>query len=158
MNMTARTATQSRASSAPKLERSKIDKAIDHDPSAFESVYARFQQAQDDMMKFFAAPGWKRTLVATVTWFGLIAIGGSALSLLLEGLIYVALAGSVHWFLAVAIGILALFIGAKSIATFATRVAGSVLTGEADERAVAAYDAVRAKLTSFRGIFVKEQR
>lgn len=138
-NQNTRAAQTKIASSIPK-EDTKVHAA---DPSAFERAHARFAEAQADLLKFFNAPGWKRTLVATVTWFGIIALGSVALSAIVEGLVVAAAIGSTGVFLTLCTAALALFIGAKVTASFATRVAGAILTKEADERAIAAYDAVR---------------
>jgi hypothetical protein len=113
------------------------------DPSTWDGIYARFTEAQDAMLKFMGTPGWKRSLIATVTWFASITLGALAISAIVEGLIVSAIIGGTSMFIACTIAVLAAVIGAKVVVNFATRVAGAILTKEADERALAAYDAVR---------------
>lgn len=142
---------------ATKAPRTKVARAIPHDEAndkakvandedLFAQAYARYQEAQDFMLRFFKAPSWKRTLVAFVTSLlvgaGVAWVAGS----ILEWMVIGATAMGVSTFVTVivyALGfIAALYYGGK----LAARVGGAVLTGEADERAIAAYDAVKSKL------------
>lgn len=121
--------------------------------SGWEEVYKRYHEAQEQLMSFFQAPGWKRTLVAAVTYLagvaGLLYVG----STVVEAVLLSAFVGAVPMFIGLCIAI----IGACLIAWYGhklvLRCTGAVLTGEADERAVAAYDAVKgmfAKINPFK--------
>lgn len=117
---------------------------VAHDEGVFAEAMKRYQEAQEGLLKFFSAPSWKRTLVAFITTVvvtcGIGWIAGELLSWMVIG----AVAMAVPVFLIVLAwvlgAVLAIYYGGK----LAARVGGAVLTGEADERAIAAYDAVKS--------------
>lgn len=160
--MTARTTTaQTRARNAEILGKVRADKtkvaktveATRDDPSAFERAYARYQEAQDEVMKFFNAPGWKRTLCAIVSGLA-IAVGTSYIGgTLVEWMLVGAVAMNSSMFIATISAILGVLLTMYYGGKLAGRVAGAVLTGEADERALAAYDAVRGFFKNIAGRF-----
>jgi hypothetical protein len=163
MNMpsTKPTTAQTRARNAEILgqvrgSKTKVAKTVEQtreDPSAFERAYARYQDAQAEVLAFFNAPGWKRTLCAVVSGLA-IAIGASYIgSTIVEWMLVGAVALNSSMFLAVISAILATLLTAYYGGKLAGRVAGAVLTGEADERAIAAYDAVRGFFSSIRARF-----
>lgn len=133
--------------------RAKLNGAIAHTPETVHStdesttgerIYARYQQAQADMLEVFGAPGWKRTLVAFATTlvvgYGIGYLAGTVLTWMVAGAILMGASAFVT-IAAWALGAIAAVVyGGK----FAARIGGAILTGEADERAIAAYDATRA--------------
>jgi hypothetical protein len=113
-------------------------------PSTFEQAQARFHQAQDEFMAFLGAPGWKRTLVAVISGLAIVAGCGWAIGNIVSFLMVGALLATGSVFLTMALGLVAAIVLSIKAGKFAARVFGAVLTGEADERALAAYDATRA--------------
>lgn len=108
-----------------------------------DGLMARFAQAQSALLAHFNAPGWKRTLCAIITYIvgvsGVIAVSTA----LTEWLFVGAIAASAPMFIAIAVAILAAVLLAWYGHALVLRVTGAILTKEADERAVAAYDAVK---------------
>lgn len=117
--------------------------SVAQDDGVFAEAMKRYTEAQDYLLKFFKAPSWKRTLCAFVTTIVVGAGVGCVAGTLLEWLLVGAVAMAAPMFLVVLtwlIGFaLAMYYGSK----FCVRIGGAVLTGEADERAIAAYDAVK---------------
>lgn len=115
----------------------------------FGEMHKRYQEAQDALLASMGTVPWKRALAALVSavfiGLGVGFIAGNLLNWIVAG----ALLYAAPLFLVVvvyAIGVaLSLYYGTKLVA----RVAGAVLTGEADQRAVAAYDATKAFLVRF---------
>jgi len=118
--------------------------------TGFEQVFTRFQQAQQDLMGFFKVPTWKRTLAALVTALvvssGIAWVANELITWLMAG----ALMHTGSVFIAGVIFVLGLALTMYYGGKLAARIGGAVLTGEADERAIAAYDAVRSKV---KGVF-----
>lgn len=116
------------------------------DPSTFDRAYARWEQAQSEFMAFLGTPTWKRTVIAAIAGIavtlGLGWVAGNIVSYLMVG----ALMATNSLFLTMALGIVAGIYLAIKAGKFAARVFGAILTGEADERAIAAYDATRNAL------------
>lgn len=136
--------TKTRTARAIPHEAPKADVA--HDDSPFAEAMKRYNEAQDRLLQFFKAPTWKRTLVAFITSI-VVGVGvGIAADAVLTWLMVGAAAMAAPMFIAVAVWVLgfiaALYFGGK----LAARIGGAVLTGEADERAIAAYDAVKSVL------------
>lgn len=137
---------------APKsAAKAKIASAIPHvapeaevtDSGMFDDVMGAYTRAQDALLKFFAAPSWKRTLVAVITYaIGVVGLGFAS-SALVDCLMIGATSMGAPVFLAVAIAVLGVVLVAYYGHRVVMRVAGAVLTGEADERAAAAYGACK---------------
>lgn len=132
------TAAAAKASAKPQAESNKPEVT---ESELFEQIMSRYGDAQDSLLKFLKAPSWKRTLVAFVTS---IAIGGAvgwAAGHVLTWMLAGAVMMSAPMFVTLLVYILgvlaAIYYGGK----LAARIGGAILTGEADERAVAAYDA-----------------
>lgn len=140
-----------------KAERTKVTKAIEHeepkpevaDTDLFAEAMKRFTDAQDYLLSAMKVPGWKRTicalLTAAVVGCGVVYAAGHVLAWIVAGaLMYAA---PVFIILAVyLLGVaLAIYYGAK----WSARLAGAVLTGEADQRAIEAYDSVKGFLQRF---------
>lgn len=113
----------------------------------WHGVYQRLQAAQDDVMSFFNVPSWKRTLVAFVTYIAGCAGVAWAGTTLVEMLMTGALGMGCTLFISTVIAIIAAVLIAWYGHKVVMRVAGAVLTGEADQRALDAYDATRAMLS-----------
>jgi hypothetical protein len=112
-------------------------------PTTFEQIQSRYQAAQDEFLAFLGAPGWKRTLVAVISGLAVACTGGWMIGHVTAYLMAGALMASGSMFLAMALGVIAAFWLSFKTGKLAARVFGAVLTGEADERAIAAYDATR---------------
>lgn len=125
----------------------------EHSESAFAKAYSRFEQAREDLLEFFSTPSWKRQIVALVATCAL-AAGLSALGMTLtEYMVAGAVVAGSGTFVQLAIFVLGIVITCRIAYRVAVRVGGAVLTGEADERAIAAYDSMRelaAKLNPFK--------
>jgi hypothetical protein len=150
MNMT-RTATAPAAKikgSARATPRQAQHAEVTRDDSVFAEAMQRYTDAQDYLLKFFKAPTWKRTLCAFVTTIAIgVGIGmfaGSILNWMLVG----AVAVNASLFIAMVVYVIGALAAAYFGGKLAARIGGAVLTGEADERAIAAYDAVKAKLSA----------
>lgn len=137
----------------PAAKVTKVAKAIPHaetkaevanDPSLFDEVLKRYTDAQDAMLKFFKAPTWKRTLVAFVTTILVGAGVGWIAGAMLEAMVVGAIAMAVPTFLILAGWLLGALIAIYYGGKLAARIGGAILTGEADERAIAAYDSVKS--------------
>lgn len=141
----ARTTKTSRATPQAKTEVHTADTDV-VGSDLFAEAMKRYNDAQDYLLKFFQAPSWKRTLCAFVTTIVVGAGVGWVAGTLLNWMIAGAVMMAAPLFLVVAAYVLgfiaALYYGGK----LAVRVGGAILTGEADERAIAAYDAMKAKL------------
>lgn len=140
---------------APAAKTTKISRAVPQDKTArtakviddssmFDEVMKRYAEAQEAMLAFFKTPSWKRTLVAVVTYLaGVVGVG-----FLTSALIDFVLVGAVTLGAPIFLTIIVAVLGAILLAWYGhkcvMRVAGAVLTGEADERAIAAYDAVKS--------------
>lgn len=115
----------------------------------YEEVMKRYREAQEGLMGFFKLPSWKRTLVAVVTYVaGVVGIGmltGSLVEFVMVGA--VALGAPV--FLGIVIAAIAAILLVWQGHKFVMRCAGAVLTKEADERALQAYDACKGLLQRF---------
>lgn len=131
----------------------KVSRAVPHednkpevagDEGVFAEAMKRYQEAQEGLLKFFSAPSWKRTLCAFVTTIVVSCGIGYLAGQLLGWMVVGAVAMAVPMFLIVLAwvlgAVLAIYYGGK----LAARIGGAVLTGEADERAIAAYDAVKS--------------
>lgn len=161
--MTVRTTTKTASSATAAKNLNAQAKAIGHDKpvaeetaTGFEGVYQRFTEAQESLLQFFKVPSWKRTLVAFITTVaagcGIGWISGNLLSWLVAGATLMAVPTFIV-FCVYALGALAtMYFGTK----LCVRIGGAVLTGEADERAAAAYDAVKGALKRLNP-FVKMQ-
>lgn len=132
-----------RIATAPKAERQE-PLHTDTDASAWNGVWQRYQEAQDALLKFFDAPSWKRSLAAAVAGIAVMVCGGLMLASFVEWLLVGAILTGTAPFIAIVAAIIATILGSIWIAKKAGRVFGAVLTGEADERAVAAYDATKS--------------
>lgn len=114
------------------------------DGGIFDEVMKRYHEGVEGLMAFFEVPSWKRTLCAIIAYVagvsGVIFVGSALVEFVLVGA--VSLGASI--FLSVVIAA----IGACLVAYYGhravVRVAGAILTKEADERAVAAYDAMKS--------------
>lgn len=113
------------------------------DTSAYERAYERYQQAQADFMAFMGAPGWKRTLVAALSGLAIACGGAWAVGSIVSYLMVGALLATSSLFITMALGLVAAIWLSLKTGKLVGRVFGAVLTGEADERAIAAYDASR---------------
>lgn len=133
-------ATGFNSTSAPKPEVAAAD-------GVYDEAMRRYNEARDYLLGAMKAPTWKRTLLAFLTTvvvgFGIGFIAGTLLDWLVVG----ALTMAVPLFLTMVVYVigacLAIYYGGK----FAARIGGAVLTGEADEKALAAYDAVKGVLS-----------
>lgn len=155
-NNASSTTTKTRTARAAQQAIGNDDAVQEKTATGFEEVYKRFEEAREGLFEFFATPSWKRTLVALVTTLA-VALGvGWIAGTVLDWMVAGAMLMAVPTFLVIAtwaIGALAVaWYGGK----FAVRCGGAVLTGEADERAIAAYDAVKNALKRFNP-FVKMQ-
>lgn len=114
------------------------------DEGIFAEAMKRYTEAQESLLKFFKAPSWKRTLVAFVTSIvvgcGIGWVAGTLLNWIVAGATLMAVPTFIVMLVYVLGFIAALYFGGK----LAARIGGAVLTGEADERAIAAYDAVKS--------------
>lgn len=103
----------------------------------------RMNCAQDDLLAYLGTISWKRALCAFVTSVAVGAGIGWITGKLIGFMALGAVVAGAPAFIAIAIWaiglVLALYFGSK----VAARIAGSVLTGEADERAAAAYRATK---------------
>lgn len=152
---TAAAANTAKPAAKPAIAQTKVAKAIPHeevkadvasDDSVFAEAAKRYQDAQDYLLKFFKAPSWKRTLVAFVTSF-LIGYGiGTVAAAILDWMMVGAVAMAVPTFISVIVYILGVLLTIRFAWKVGARVGGAILTGEADERALAAYDAVKGTL------------
>jgi hypothetical protein len=146
------------ATKSPAAKTSKLNGAIphapqgaphaDHDADTGERIYARFEKAQADVLAFFGAPTWKRTLVAFASGILLAAGGGYLWGQVVGYLMVGCLMATNSLFITILLGALALIIGSWQIGKFAARVTGAILTKEADAKAIAAYDAVTDALSN----------
>ena len=143
--MTARTQTATK----PATARTKTARAIPHDerahkPQPFDDVMRRYEEAREGLMSFFAVPTWKRTLVAFVSTIASAVGIGWVAGTLLDWLVVGALAMAVPAFIVFVVYLIGAIIAAYYGGKLCVRVGGAVLTGEADERAIAAYDAMKS--------------
>jgi hypothetical protein len=118
-------------------------KDVVRDDEFLDDVMKRYEEAREALFGFFQTPSWKRTLCAFVTTIA-VSVGIGWLSgTLLGWLVVGATVLAVPTFITMVVYMLglaaAVFYGTK----IAIRIGGAVLTGEADERAVAAYDAMK---------------
>jgi hypothetical protein len=118
-------------------------KDVVRDDEFLDDVMKRYEEAREALFGFFKTPSWKRTLCAFVTTV-VVSMGlGWAAGNLLDWLVVGAGVLAVPTFVTMvvyALGIIAaVYYGTK----LAVRIGGAVLTGEADERAIAAYDAMK---------------
>lgn len=120
---------------------------VTEDDGVFAEAMKRYSEAQDSLLRFFKAPSWKRTLVAVVSAFLVGAGVGWVVGTLLEWLMVGALALAVPTFLIMLVYVLGICIAIYYGGKWGARVGGAILTGEADERALAAYDATKSLLS-----------
>lgn len=158
---------RSNSTAAPTKARARIASAIPRDDQARkarvaedDSVFAeamkRYTEAQDYLLQFFKAPTWKRTLVAFVTSIVVAAGVGFAADSILTWMVTGAVAMAAPTFLIAVTWVIGFFLALYYGGKLAARIGGAVLTGEADERALAAYDAVRAKLAKWNPFGARE--
>ena len=146
------TATKTNAAAAAKavFDKTPVAKTANPtEPTAMNDLMARFSQAQSDLLEFFNAPSWKRTICAVVTYLaGAVGLAWGT-SAVVEYLMVGAIASGASMFIAIAVtaiaAILSVWYGHKAV----LRVTGAILTKEADERAVQAYDAVKSLARRF---------
>lgn len=131
-----------RIATAPKAEHQEPLHA-DTNKGSFDEIYKRFQDAQSALLGFFDAPSWKRSLAAFVAGLAVTLVGGFMLASIVEWLLVGAIMAGTAPFIAIVVALITTIIGSVWIARKSARVFGAVLTGEADERAVAAYDATK---------------
>jgi hypothetical protein len=118
----------------------------DHSATSGERVFARYQEAQTELLNFFGAPGWKRALVAFAATCIVAAGVGYIAGVLLNWMLMGAVLASANIFIVIAAYVLGVIAATVYGSKLAARIGGAILTGEADERAIAAYDATRAAL------------
>lgn len=109
----------------------------------FDGLMSRFTEAQDALLGFFNAPSWKRTLCAVITYVAGVSGVAFATTKLTEFLFVGALSASVPTFIAIAIAVIAAILLAFYGHRVVMRVAGAIITKEADQRAADAYDAMK---------------
>jgi heptaprenylglyceryl phosphate synthase len=119
------------------------------DATAMAGVMRRYHEAVEGLGQFFELPSWKRSLIAIATYVaGCVGIAYLTTSLV-EFVLIGAVALSAPLFLGIIIAVIAavmlVYYGHSAVA----RVTGAILTKEADERALAAYDATKAMLRRF---------
>lgn len=117
--------------------------------SLYADILRRYNEAVASIGVFFELPGWKRTLIAATTYVaGCVGVAYMT-TCLVEFVLVGAIALSAPIFLAIIVAVLAalllVYYGHKAV----MRVTGAILTKEADQRAIAAYDATRAMLRRF---------
>lgn len=137
------------ANAKPTAKASKTSRAVPQDDNArsslgFEQVMQRYRDAQEEMLRFFKAPTWKRTLCAFVTSVLVGAGVGWIAGTLLNWMVVGAVAMAAPLFLVVITYVLGFIVAVYYGGKLAGRIGGAVLTGEADERAAAAYDAIKS--------------
>jgi len=154
---TTRTAAPSKAAVKPAVRAAGIkpaateqhtEAAPEADDVTVDRLYADFAAAQDKLLSFFKVPSWKRMLVALLCAGAVGYVIGYIGAFILDALLIGAIAMGTGIFLQTVIAIIgiALILYASWIA--GGRIAGAVLTGEADERAQAAYNAVTETVSS----------
>lgn len=117
--------------------------------SVYNEAVKRFNDAREELFAEFKLPSWKRTLVAFLSTIA-VAVGvGTLTTIVLDCLVIGALTLALPLFITVAMYVIAALVAAYYGGRFAIRVGGAVLTGEADEKAAAAYTAVKGVLARF---------
>lgn len=106
-------------------------------------MIARMNCAQDDLLEYLGTISWKRALCAFVTSVTVGAGIGWITGKLIGFMALGAVVAGAPAFIAIAIWVLGLVLALYFGSKVAARIAGAVLTGEADERAAAAYRATK---------------
>lgn len=108
-----------------------------------DDVLKRYEQARDALFGSFKTPSWKRALCAFVTTIVVSAGIGWLAGNLLGWLVVGASVLAVPTFITMAVYALGLLAAVVYGTWIATRIGGAVFTGEAEERVIAGYDAVK---------------
>lgn len=119
----------------------------DHTQTASERMFKRLHDAREEAMSFFKVPSWKRALIAFVAGVTAGGVAGSVMLTLTDWLIVGAISAGAGLFVQMVLAVIGLALTMYAAWKISARVTGAVLTGEADERAIAAYDATRAMLS-----------
>lgn len=126
------------------------------DASTLAEIVKRVNEAHDAMLGFFKVPSWKRTLVAALTYIignvGVIWATSTVVEMLLVGAISVGAPMFLSIVIAVLAAVLLAWYGHKAV----MRVAGAILNSEADDKAIAAYDATKRMLRRFNPFAAKD--
>lgn len=131
-----------------KAKKTVAHPTVAHDPGVLDRVMSRFQEAQAELMATLQVPSWKRVLCAFLAAVCVSALVGWVAGYLITWLAVGAFLFTASSFLFYAIWLAGLLIAMYYGGKLAGRCAGAVLTGEIDERAVAARDSVKNFFTA----------
>lgn len=113
------------------------------DDAALSGIMQRMTEAQDAFLSFFKVPSWKRMLCAIVTYIAGVAGITFLATTLVEFIMAGAMALAAPMFVGIIVAALAAIVTVYYGHRLVMRVSGAILTKEADDKAAAAYDAVK---------------